>query len=479
MANKIIVSMIVKNEEAHLQKCLESIKDADDIIIVDTGSTDKTIEIANRYTKRVYTDYKWRDNFAEARNYALSKIPVSKNTWVLSIDADEYLEPNGIEKIRQRIVNEKKDIVEILMTDSSNGNVFYYPRLFRRKSEIHWVGAVHNYLNVADDNKSDIMIVFEYSSAHKKDPDRALRILKKEVMRDDKLVREKFYLGCGIMYRKDWTASIYWFEKYLKVAWWGPEWSYAYYLLAKCYNNISEWDKARDNCLQALKINANFKEPIKLLAELSGPKNRVRWLEFLQTATDEGVLFLSTPSEKSAEYYNKLFANNSDMSRYENIRTKIVEIVGNEKVLDIGCGTAELGKLIKNYHGFDFSEEAVKIANNPNVWKGDAYVKDNYRLSVDTYVALEVFEHLDDFKVIHNIPTDKKIIFSVPSFKDPSHIRTFTEETARIRYKHFINIEKIIRFVWNGLERKWTESKNTPEDLKNPDYILLCIGLRI
>ena len=65
--------MIVKNEEMHLARCLDSIaKLVDEIIIVDTGSADRTKEIASQYTPNVYS-YPWKDDFSAARNYSFSK----------------------------------------------------------------------------------------------------------------------------------------------------------------------------------------------------------------------------------------------------------------------------------------------------------------------------------------------------------------------------------------------------------------------
>ena len=64
--------MIVKNEEKTLGRCLDSVKDiVDEIIIVDTGSDDNTKKIASQYTKRIY-DFKWNDDFAAARNYSFN-----------------------------------------------------------------------------------------------------------------------------------------------------------------------------------------------------------------------------------------------------------------------------------------------------------------------------------------------------------------------------------------------------------------------
>lgn len=80
--------IIVKNEEKNIGRCLASIQGlVDEIVVVDTGSTDKTPEIAGRYTNKIFFQ-KWRDDFAEHKNYAISQ---SGGGWILSLDADEEI----------------------------------------------------------------------------------------------------------------------------------------------------------------------------------------------------------------------------------------------------------------------------------------------------------------------------------------------------------------------------------------------------
>ena len=82
--------LIVKDEEAHLAKCLMSVKDiADEMIVVDTGSTDKTKDIATAFGARVF-DFTWTNDFSEARNFSLSK---ASGDWILVLDGDEVLSP--------------------------------------------------------------------------------------------------------------------------------------------------------------------------------------------------------------------------------------------------------------------------------------------------------------------------------------------------------------------------------------------------
>lgn len=88
MNDSLALVMIVRNEEEKLSRCLQSaLPYVNEIIVVDTGSTDRTKDIAEHFGAKVY-DYEWKDNFAEARNYALSR---SVSAWNLVLDADEYI----------------------------------------------------------------------------------------------------------------------------------------------------------------------------------------------------------------------------------------------------------------------------------------------------------------------------------------------------------------------------------------------------
>lgn len=110
---KFSLCMIVKNEEAVLNRCLESMVSAmDEIIIVDTGSTDATKKIAAAYTDQIY-DFPWTGNFAEARNYAASK---ATGDYIYTADADEYLEPEELQKLLQlkKVLLPEVEIVQML-----------------------------------------------------------------------------------------------------------------------------------------------------------------------------------------------------------------------------------------------------------------------------------------------------------------------------------------------------------------------------
>lgn len=294
MTERISISMIVKNESSCIEKCLESVKDADEIIVVDTGSEDNTIELVKKYTDKVYfgKEYDWRDDFAFSRNQSLEKC---SGDWILIIDADEELEKDGIQKIRELIKNLKEDTVFFKTTGiNDHRHVHNSIRLFKNNKGIKWHGKIHNYLSVGTGYNSDIKLYYGYSNAHKKDPDRAFRILGKVVIENPECVREKFYLAREYWYRKKYKTAIFWYEEYLKTAHFGAEMADAHMMLAYCYRNINNYVKAREHCLQAIALNTNFKEALLFMESISGPGNAKRWREWANTATNEGVLFVRT-----------------------------------------------------------------------------------------------------------------------------------------------------------------------------------------
>ena len=157
--------------------------------------------------------------------------------------------------------------------------------------------------------------------------------------------------------------------------------------------------------------------------------------------------------EKNAEYYDNFYKDKPDLSRYDEIHKEIGNMVGKSSVLDIGCGSSEIAKYIPDYKGFDFSKEAIDIAKEKglNVWVGSAYDKENFK-KADCYVSTELLEYTDDLKVIQNIPKDYRLIFTVPSFSDPAHLRTYTEDIIRIRFRDLLEIKEIKKYNFHS---KW------------------------
>ena len=131
LSPKISACMIVKNEEEFLPNCLNSIKDVvDEIIIVDTGSTDNTVTIAKSFGAKVY-HHPWNNSFSEARNHYLD---YASGDWIFQIDADEELEQADIPKLRLAISDNRYNgiIIAIHSIIKDGIHKFYHPRIFRR-----------------------------------------------------------------------------------------------------------------------------------------------------------------------------------------------------------------------------------------------------------------------------------------------------------------------------------------------------------
>ena len=140
----ITLSMIVKNEEKRLRDCFESVKDAvDEIVLVDTGSTDATLEIAKEYTTKIYS-FPWTNDFAAARNYALDK---STGEWILYLDADERVSGSSSGELKKITAGPGKRAYQCIIknVDEYNGrpSTMLYTRLFPNNPKIRFEGAIH------------------------------------------------------------------------------------------------------------------------------------------------------------------------------------------------------------------------------------------------------------------------------------------------------------------------------------------------
>lgn len=157
----ISLCMIVKNEENFLTRCLESVTDlVEEIIIVDTGSTDKTKEICTSYKVKLY-DFVWSESFAEARNFGINK---ATKEWILYIDADEEVFVKNIEELKNSLETIDKNlylvpIINYYGSSSPNPNhsyLFTSHRLFKNNKHFKFIGNIHEHLNKESLTEKDL-----------------------------------------------------------------------------------------------------------------------------------------------------------------------------------------------------------------------------------------------------------------------------------------------------------------------------------
>nr|WP_044291103.1 tetratricopeptide repeat protein [Rivularia sp. PCC 7116] len=146
--------MIVKDEESTLSKCLSSAKKfVNEIVILDTGSTDKTVKIAKGYGAKIH-HFEWCNDFSAARNEALKHVT---GDWVLILDADETLAPEMIPTIREAVQTEEYLLINLVREEIGARQSPYsmVSRLFRNHPDIHFSRPYHA---LVDDSVSEILV---------------------------------------------------------------------------------------------------------------------------------------------------------------------------------------------------------------------------------------------------------------------------------------------------------------------------------
>lgn len=174
--------MIVKDEEEVIERCLESVKDiVDEIIIVDTGSKDNTKQIVSKFTDKIY-DFDWVDDFSKARNFSFSK---ATKDYILWLDADDVFLEEDREKFK-KLKEELDGCIDVYMfkynySFDENGNVTLVQnreRLLKRENNYKWISPIHEVI-VPTGNIKDTDIYVTHKKEEIKDRYRNLKIFEK------------------------------------------------------------------------------------------------------------------------------------------------------------------------------------------------------------------------------------------------------------------------------------------------------------
>ena len=216
----VSLCMIVKNEEDVLERCLKSVDDlVDEIILVDTGSTDRTREIAARFTDQVF-DFPWQDDFSAARNESFSHASMDYCMW---LDADDIL-LEADQKAFLALKETLEPTVSVVMAPyhtgfDESGHVtfsYYRERLIKNRAGMVWAGAVHEAVSPAGKIQyADFAVT--HRKVHPSDPDRNLRIYQAQLAAGKELdPRQQFYYGRELYYHRRWKEALEVFEQFLK-----------------------------------------------------------------------------------------------------------------------------------------------------------------------------------------------------------------------------------------------------------------------
>ncbi len=204
--------MIVKNEEGVLERCLSSVQGlVDEIIIVDTGSTDNTKLVARKFTDKIF-DFKWEDDFSKARNFAFQ---FASSDYIMWLDADDVVPPESLKKL----INLKEEIdgsVDVYMLkyntsfDEFNNPIFsfYRERIMKNDGTFVWNGFIHEAIAPHGEIRyCDIAI--EHRKDRPSDSWRNLNIYRKHIKRGEKLsARESYYYSRELFYHEYYKKCI-------------------------------------------------------------------------------------------------------------------------------------------------------------------------------------------------------------------------------------------------------------------------------
>ncbi len=254
----ISLCMIVKDEEDVLPRALSCVQElADEIIIVDTGSNDKTVEKAREFTDLIF-NFSWQDDFSKARNFAFSKAKMDYQMW---IDADDVILPEDVKKLIAWKDSESSPDVVMLRYhtefDASGSPTFTYyrERLLKRSADFTWSGAVHEAITPRGQ--------IEYLDAailHRKErnpePGRNLRIFEKLLSDGIELspretfyyARELYYTGCYCQ------AAEYFFNVINDASAWIENRIEACRMLYRVYLSLNQSKKAIDALLKSFSV---------------------------------------------------------------------------------------------------------------------------------------------------------------------------------------------------------------------------------
>ncbi|MCW3795511.1 glycosyltransferase [Paenibacillus sp. LS1] len=149
MTKSVSLCMIVKNEEQYIARCLESVKNmVNEIVIIDTGSTDATIDIAKKYTTNIYS-FDWVNDFSAARNFAINH---AKSDYILVMDADEYLEEDV--DLQKDLIKDYDYYVFNIKNHMKFNRSFTHTavRMFRNHVGLKYENRLHEHLNILESN---------------------------------------------------------------------------------------------------------------------------------------------------------------------------------------------------------------------------------------------------------------------------------------------------------------------------------------
>ncbi|MFS0722833.1 glycosyltransferase [Paenibacillus sp. 1P07SE] len=254
----ISLCMIVKDEEAVLARCLGSVGAiADEIVIVDTGSTDRTVEIARKFTDCIYS-FEWISDFAAARNYAFAQATKDYILWLVADDVILKKDKDKLLELKSSL-DPEVDSVSMLYNLSTDefGNVSFSlrrNRLVKRSRSFRWIGPVHEYLEVSGRILTSDIAVTHVPGDEDRDSDRNLTIYEKRLALGEQFsARDMYYYANELKDHGHYVKAIRMYEQFIRGGQgWVEDVIAACGKLADCYTELGDRKMSLESALRAL-----------------------------------------------------------------------------------------------------------------------------------------------------------------------------------------------------------------------------------
>lgn len=275
---KVSLCLIVKDEEQHLGNCLSAFRNLfDELIIVDTGSTDGTKKIAKDFGAEVF-DFKWADDFSAARNFAISK---ATGDWIMTADADDIIEEATARKLK-KYLKENADRYSVISlpyvyhrSGGNAGNTAILPRLWKRELGLKYVYPIHEYVDLSQVpanqiGKPDLPVIHD-KAAEEFQPGfaRNVRILTAYIKKHPEDQRILYYLVHDNKHLGHYEDAVKWAEAYLQLE---PEdkSKLCKVLVHKgqCHAKLRQAKRAKEAFEAAMKADPSLIEPYLELGDL-------------------------------------------------------------------------------------------------------------------------------------------------------------------------------------------------------------------
>lgn len=268
MSYKVCVYAISKNEEKNVSDWVKSMSEADEIYVLDTGSTDNTVKLLKKLGVNVKSEIisPWR--FDDARNKSLNMVPFDTDICVCT-DLDERFE-SGWRKQLESIWNKNVNRVSYNYNWSFDeygkpATSFYINKIHSRNDYI-WINAVHEVLKNINNDEHQVIsnaIVLNHYQDLNKNRTSYLKLLELSVKEDPNNDRNVHYLGREYMYYKKWNKSIDMLIKHLnlKSATWKDERCASMRYISRCYINLKRYDEAKMWLKKATEEAPYLREP--------------------------------------------------------------------------------------------------------------------------------------------------------------------------------------------------------------------------